>query len=261
MSSIPISVTILTKNSAKTVQRTLESLQAFDQVLIYDTGSTDQTLEIAKKFDNVTIHCAPFEGFGPSHNKASELARYNWILSIDSDEWLSNELLDEICSLQLDKGCVYALRRKNFYQGQWIWSCGWYPDWQKKLYNRKSTSFTYAMVHEAIDCNGHVKVCLRGHLNHEPYQGVEHFLEKMQHYSTLFAHQSQNKKANPVIAIAHGLYAFFKSYILKRGILQGYAGWLISMYNGHCALYKYLKLYQKQQCEKLAPSGLKSGQR
>lgn len=249
-----ITVTILTKNSAKTIARTLGSLTHFSQVIVYDTGSTDKTLEIARQFSNVEVIEGPFKGFGPTHNEASSLALYDWILSIDSDEWLSPELEHEIEALKLDPHCVYSLRRRNYFQDTWIWSCGWAPDWQKKLYYRKVTQFTQAMVHESIESRGLTLVRLRSYLNHEPYRSLEDFLTKMQQYSSLFAQQSP-KKVTPWTAIGHGLFTFFKSYFLKRGFLQGYKGWLISLYNAHCALYKYLKLYERGlRMKKSAPS-------
>ena len=252
--TLEISVTILTKNSAKTLARTLGSLSHFSQVIVYDTGSSDKTLEIARQFSNVEVISGPFKGFGPTHNEASMLARHDWILSIDSDEWLSPELENEIASLKLDSHCVYSVRRRNFFQDTWIWSCGWSPDWQKKLYYRKVTQFSQAMVHESIESQGLSQVRLRGFLNHEPYRSIGDFLNKMQQYSSLFAQQS-SKKVTPWTAIGHAFFTFFKSYILKRGILQGYKGWLISMYNAHCALYKYLKLYERgQRLKKSSPS-------
>lgn len=256
--TLEITATILTKNSAKTLARTLNSLRSFAQVLVYDTGSTDKTLEIARQFSNVTVVEGPFKGFGPTHNEASSLAKFDWILSIDSDEWLSPELEKEIMALKLDPHCVYSLRRKNFFQGTWIWSCGWAPDWQKKLYSKALTQFNSAMVHEAIETRGMQQIRLRGFLHHEPYRSIDDFLSKMQQYSSLFAHQS-NKKVTPFVAVGHSLFAFFKSYFLKRGFLQGYKGWLISLYNSHCALYKYLKLYERgERLKKSVPSHLVS---
>jgi glycosyltransferase involved in cell wall biosynthesis len=249
---ILISVTILTKNSARTLKRTLDSLKDFAEVLVYDTGSTDATLDIAKIFKNVKVYHANFEGFGPSHNKASSLANYDWILSIDSDEWLSEPLIQQIKDLNLDLESVYVVQRKNYFKKQWIWSCGWSPDWQKKLYNRKTTQFTPALVHETIDSQELKKIYLTSYLNHEPYQNIEHFLTKMQQYSSLFALQSAEKKASPLQAITHSLFAFFKSYFLKRGICQGYPGLLISLYNSQCAFYKYIKLYELH-CGKQLP--------
>src|SRR5262245_36827039 len=106
-----ISITILTKNSQNTLKATLESLKTFPEVLVYDTGSTDNTLLLAESFSNVKIHQGNFQGFGPTHNTASSLTTHDWILSIDSDEILSPSLIEEIHKLSLDTNCIYEIPR------------------------------------------------------------------------------------------------------------------------------------------------------
>lgn len=250
--AIMISVTILTKNCEETLQKTLQSLISFKEVIILDTGSTDCTLEIAKAFSNVKIHHATFQGFGPTHNLASSLASFDWILSIDSDEVLSPELIAEIHALKLDSCCVYALARHNYFNGKRIkWCGGWHPDHVVRLYHRKQTAFNDAAVHEKVIKEGFKEILLKGAMVHIPYRKMSDFLIKMETYSSLFAIQNQGKKKSSLFkAIAHGWFAFFKSYILKKGFLGGKEGFIISMYNGHTAFYKYLKLFEIQQKQK-----------
>lgn len=243
-----ISVTILTKNSRKYLRELLDALTDFSEVLLFDNGSTDDTLEIAASYPNVTIHQGVFEGFGPTHNHASKLAKCDWILSIDSDEIVSKEMAQTIFELKLDPACVYSFPRHNYFNGKFIKWCGWYPDRQIRLYNRTKTRFTDAQVHEAIIADGMRTVELKGPIIHYSYDCIADFLTKMQSYSTLFAKQNAGKrKSSPLKASLHAFFAFFKSYILKRGILGGYEGFLISAYNGHTAFYKYLKLYEANQ--------------
>jgi glycosyltransferase involved in cell wall biosynthesis len=243
-----ISVTILTKNSQKYLPEVLSALSAFDEVLIYDNGSTDNTLAIAKTYPNVVICKGDFLGFGPTHNKASSLAKHDWILSIDSDEVVTPEMAQEIIAAPLQADCVYSFPRHNYYNGKWIRWCGWYPDRQYKLYNKTKTAFTNAQVHEAIITDGLRGVSMQQPLLHYSYDSHANFLAKMQSYSDLFAQQYQGKKySSPFKAILHGLGAFFKAYIIKRGFLGGYEGFVISMYNGNTAFYKYLKLYEANQ--------------
>lgn len=249
---IPISVTILTKNSEKYLSQLLDSLTAFDEVLIYDNGSTDDTFEIAKGFSNVKIVVGPFEGFGPTHNKASSYAKHPWILSIDSDELTTPEMVKEIASLTLQEDAVYSFPRHNYFNGKFIRWCGWYPDRQRRLYHRDKTQFTNAQVHEAIITSNMRLIKLKGPLIHYSYDSIADFLSKMQSYSTLFAQQNQGKKSSSQYkALIHGLFAFIKSYILKRGFLGGYEGFVISAYNGHTAFYKYLKLYEANKRERI----------
>jgi glycosyltransferase involved in cell wall biosynthesis len=247
----PISVTILTKNSKKYLPEVLQSLQMFPEILIYDTGSTDETLEIAVKFPNVTIHKGKLDGFGPTHNIASSLAKNDWILSIDSDEIVTSKMAEEIAALTLNPQAVYSFPRDNYYNGKHIRWCGWYPDRQMRLYNRKQTRFTDAQVHEAIITDGMEKISLKEPFIHYSYDTVSDFLSKMQSYSDLFAKQNVGKKPSSVSkAVLHGVFAFFKSYVLKRGFLGGREGFEISVYNANTAFYKYLKLLELQERSK-----------
>lgn len=243
-----ISVTVLTRNSEKYLSQVLSSLQSFDEVVIYDSGSTDKTFQIAEKFPNIKVYKGTFIGFGPTHNVASNLAKNDWVLSIDSDELATPEMVQEIKNLILDDSCVYSFPRNNYFNGKWIKWCGWYPDKQIRLYNRKKTCFSNAQVHEAIVSKNLRVISLKGAIVHYSYETISDFLSKMQSYSELFAEQNRGKKSSsPIKAILHGFFAFFKSYVLKKGFLGGYEGYVISTYNAHTAYYKYLKLYEKNR--------------
>ena len=238
-----ISVTILAKNSSKTLGATLDSLQKFPEVLVLDTGSNDATLAIAKKYPNVRIYERKFLGFGKTHNMAASLTRFDWILSIDSDEVLSEALADEILHLTLHPKSVYSLDRHNYFQGKRMKCCsGWYPDWIIRLYHRGSTQFTEDFVHEKIVSASMSIKRLQGALYHTPYLSMDDFIAKMQLYTSLVAEQNRGKPSSLKKAIGHGLAAFFKNYVLKRGFLGGKEGFVISLYNAHTAYYKYLKL-------------------
>lgn len=241
-----ITVTILTKNCEQTLPSTLESVKDFSEVIVYDTGSIDSTIEVARKFPNVKVIQGQFIGFGPTHNVASQLAQHDWILSLDSDEILTPELAKEILSLLLDPEHVYLLNRKNFFNKKWIkWCGGWHPDQIVRLYHRQKTHFTDAQVHEKIVSSHLQKTLLGSPLLHTPYRNMSDFLNKMQIYSTLFAEQNRSRKESSITkAIVHGWQAFIKSYIYKRGFLGGKEGFIISVYNGHTAFYKYLKLME-----------------
>ena len=245
-----ISVTILTKNSERYLSQVLRALHPFPEVVIVDTGSTDHTLEIARTFPNVTIHQRPFEGFGPTHNVASALATYDWILSIDSDEVMTDSLQQEILALPLDPHCAYSLWRKNYYRGRHIRGCGWYPDRVVRLYHRSATRFCNAMVHESVITTG-LKVTPHSFpVIHYPYHSVSSFLRKMDTYTDLYADQKAGKKVSLFTAVGHASYAFLKSYLLQRGFLLGAEGFEIAWFNMNCAFYKYAKLAEHCRAEK-----------
>ncbi|HSX14068.1 MAG TPA: glycosyltransferase family 2 protein [Chlamydiales bacterium] len=236
-----ITVCILTKNAQETINATLESVRLFSEVLILDNGSTDATLEIAKQYSNVKTYETKFCGFGPLRNQIAAMARNDWILALDSDEVLSESLIHEILHIQLNQSLAYAIPRHNFYQGKRIRGCGWSPDYVARLYHRKQTRYFDLEVHESLETKNVQK--LTAPLFHTPYRTTFDFLAKMQHYSTLFAQQYQGKKSSSFQkAILHAAFTFFRSYILKRGFLDGSEGFVISLYNANSTFYKYMKL-------------------
>lgn len=243
-----ITATVLTKNSQKTLKKTLDSLRSFPEVILLDSGSSDDTLRIAKTYPNVVIHASPFLGFGPMHNIASDYASHDWIFSVDSDEVVTDELVEEIQQLKLNPMSIYSIQRYNYFNGKHIkWCGGWHPDFVWRLYHRKKTSFSSDLVHEKIEKKDLTIVPLRGVISHTPYGEMKDFLDKMQHYSTLFADQNSGKNSSVFHALIHSWSAFIKSYIFKRGFLGGKEGLIISIYNSHTAFYKYLKLAEKHR--------------
>ena len=243
----PISATILTKNSESLLAEVLASLAWCDEVVVFDTGSTDSTRAIAAAFANVSLHelSGPFPGFGRAHRQAVELARNDWILSVDSDEIVSPALAAEIAALSLNPRTVYAIPFQNYYNGRHITTCGWAPDRHERLFNRRATNFCTSEVHERVQTAALAVAPLKHSMTHYSYRSIDDFLRKMSAYSNLFAGQNGGKKrASPAKAVARSIWAFFKSYILERGILQGGEGLTISAYKSQLVFWKYLMLHE-----------------
>jgi glycosyltransferase involved in cell wall biosynthesis len=241
---LSISANILVKNGAKTIEACLESLVDFEEVVILDNGSTDGTLEKARRFPNVKIFEHKFIGFGPLKNLAVDHSSNDWIFSIDSDEVLTEGLLEEIKGLVLDEETVYGVKRENFYRGKLIKCCGWYPDYVKRLFNRKHVRFNEKLVHESLAAKGRI-VKLGGALRHYPFNSPRDFIDKMQIYSTLYASES-TKRVSPFMAFIKTCFCFFRNYFLLKGFLYGYEGLLISFSNSCGVFYKYVKLYESK---------------
>lgn len=242
-----ISVTILTKNSEKHLTDVLNALILFEEVIVCDTGSSDQTFAIAKRYPNVKLFKEPFQGFGKTHNIASAHASNDWILSIDSDEIATPELLSEIQNLSLDPNAIYSIPRKNLYRGKHIRGCGWAPDRVIRLYHRQHAHFCNSEVHEKVIGKNVKQLYISAPLIHKPYESIEDFLSKMQLYTSLFAKQNIHKRKGGLLkGLGHGLFTFLKSFFLKKGFLDGKEGVIISLYNAHTAYYKYLKLKELQ---------------
>lgn len=241
----PITCVVLTKNSAETLKKTLDSLKTFTQVLVLDTGSTDATLEIAAKYPNVSVEKQPFTTFGALRNLAAEYVSTEWILTLDSDEVLSEKALKEILSLKLDPQKVYSFPRWNYFNDKFMRCCGWYPDRVLRLYNKKAACYSSDFVHERVLFPGLKEQKLSGPLEHYSYRSISDFLDKMQKYTLLFAEQNKYKKtSSPLKALLHSVFAFIKSFILQKGCFCGWEGLIISLYNSQTTFYKYLKLWE-----------------
>lgn len=243
----PISATILTKNSAGLLRDVLAALDWCSEVVVLDTGSNDATLSIATQFPNVSLHRlkGPFPGFGLAHQTAVSLAHHDWILSVDSDEIVTPELRKEIAALRFDVCSVYAIPFQNYFNEKLITTCGWSPDRHERLFNRTATNFCASEVHERVRTKDLVVVQLRHPIQHYSYRSLDDFLRKMAGYSQLFAAKNAGRKsASPMKAVLRGCWAFFKSYLLERGIAQGTEGLVISVYKSQTVFWKYMMLHE-----------------
>ncbi len=232
---------MLTKNAGATIRETLNSLTTFPEVVVVDNGSTDETKRIVSEYKNVRWFEREFTGFGNLRNVASALATNDWILAVDADEVVTEELLREIEGLHKDPETAYSMPRNNYYNNKHIRGCGWYPDRVIRLYHRKHNQYSPTQVHESVVAKKVVP--LTSPLKHTPFRTTAEFLAKMQHYSTLFAQQhAGQKKSSAIKAFFHSLFAFFRSYFLQGGWKLGAEGFTISLYNSNSVYYKYLKL-------------------
>lgn len=245
--ALRVSATVLTRDSARHLPGVLAALAWCDEVVVLDTGSTDETIALAARHANVAVHVlpGPFPGFGEARRQAVALARNDWILSIDSDEVVSPELAEEVRRLGADSKTVYRIRFDNYFNGRRIFSCGWSPDYHERLFDRTATGFSADKVHERIQTSGLTVRTLEGAIRHYSYAGVDDFLRKMRGYSALFASQYAGRRSvSPGGAFARGLWAFVRSYVVQRGFLQGYEGLVISAYKGQTTFWKYIYLFE-----------------
>ena len=245
MSIKNISAVVLAKNNANTIRNTLESLINFEDVVVYDNGSTDSTMEIAKEFVNVSLVEGKFKGFGWTKNQAVSFTKNDWVIIIDSDEVIDLELLKTLKTKTLKNDTVYQLNFKAFYKDIQVKYCGWNNQKIKRIYNKQTTSYTMSDVHEDIISDKLKIELLEGNVEHYSYHTISQFIIKADHYSTLFAQNNVGKKSSsPLKAILNGIYSFIKTYFFKRGFLDGYVGLIISFSHMVTNFYKYIKLYE-----------------
>jgi glycosyltransferase involved in cell wall biosynthesis len=241
-----ISAVMIVKNGAATIERSLQSLAGFDDVVVFDNGSTDQTVEIAQRFPNVRLIHGEFQGFGPTKNKAASLAKHDWVLIIDSDEAIEPKLSIAMHQAMLDPATIYLLNFKAFYKDYQVKHCGWNNQKIRRLYHRGHARFTDNHVHEnLIDTGLKLLELSGGSMLHYSYHSISDFITKADRYSTLFAQSNQGRKsASPAKALINGFYSFFRTYILKRGFLDGHVGLIIAFSHMATNFYKYMKLYE-----------------
>ena len=243
---VMLSIVINVKNGAQYLERTLNALSRFEDVVLLDNHSTDNTIAIAKQFNNVSIFEHEFCGMGRVLNLAASYAKNDWVFFVDCDEIVSPQLTEVLLSTKFQNGNLYRILRKNYYDGYRIDSSSWGNDWILRLYNKTETRFEENEVHDSFVKNNLKEARLHGgYMYHFPYDNVNKLIDKMQFYSGLYAKQHfRNKKCNLALLPFRAFMMFFKCYILKRGFMQGYEGLAISSYNAMGVFSKYIKLYE-----------------
>jgi len=241
---------MIVHNAQQTLKSSLSSLKVFEEVIIYENNSTDKTVQIAQKFENVKLIQGDFLGFGPTKNLAVSYATKEWILSLDSDEILSEDFIQNLVKVQLDKNSVYTVLRTNYYKTVQIKHC-WGNDIIVRLFNKTKTKFTDKKVHEKVIIDKLKVEPLKGIIMHYPYSTISDFIVKLDKYSSIYALDNAGKKnSSPLKAFANGSFSFFKTYFIKRGFLDGYAGLIIAFSHMATNFYKYIKLYELNKEQK-----------
>lgn len=241
----PISAVLIAQNEETNIGAALESVAFCDEIVLVDSGSTDRTREIAEAGGARVVVNAPWPGFVAQRDFAVRAAKHDWVLALDADERVGDELRREIEALRTAgfERAGYRIPRVAFYLGQWIRGTDWYPDWQVRVFDRTRAGWQGDLVHESVRVNGPVGR-LQGEMEHHPYADVSDHLLKIDSYTTLWARQAHaaGRGTNIVDMIAGAWWAFIRNYVLKRGFLLGSAGFVISVLNTHYTFVKLAKL-------------------
>lgn len=239
MSISQISVVIMAKNADETIAECLDALKDFDEVILYLNNSSDNTETIAIKYSNANVVKGEFIGFGQTKNKAVECSTNEWILSLDSDEILNKNLVDEIRQLDTnDIQKVYKLKRDNYFLGHKTQS----QDIITRIYNKNFTQFNENKVHEKIIIpNESNTITLKNSFKHVHISDPNQTLTKIIKYTDLSA--KDKKVCFFAIVIIKSLFAFFKTYIIKGNVLKGWVGCAFSISVANERYYKYLKMF------------------
>ncbi|HXW07191.1 MAG TPA: glycosyltransferase family 2 protein [Vicinamibacterales bacterium] len=243
-----LTVTVITRDEAANIEAALRSVAWADEIIVVDSRSTDETVEIARRFAT-RVDIREWPGYSEQKNYAASLATHDWILSIDADERVTPALAAEIQAL-LGRGPAargYRISRVTWYLGRWLHGTDWYPDYQLRLYDRRAGRWNRRRVHESFELEGSAGR-LEHHLEHYAYRDVSDHISSIDHYTTLAAEQwaEEGRRTTILELVLHPPVAFLRNYVLRRGFTNGAAGFLVSTLNSYYVFLKLVKLWELQ---------------
>ncbi|MBL1212334.1 MAG: glycosyltransferase family 2 protein [Ignavibacteriae bacterium] len=250
-----ISSIIIAKNEEDNIRLCIESqLKCIDDiVVIIDSKSTDKTLEIVKEYEKVKFEIAEWQGYAGTKQFALTLVKYNWVLWIDADEEITEELCEELNAFKktTPSFSAYSLARRAFFLGKWIKHSGWYPGRVVRLFNKNKAKFSSNDVHEFLEVDGETGK-LKNDINHYTDPNIHHYFEKFNIYTTLAAAElsKTNKTANLTDLLLRPTFLFIKMFFIRRGFLDGLHGFILAVFSSTYVFVKYLKLWEIQKQNK-----------
>ncbi len=242
-----ISVVIITSNEEKNIGRCIDSVKSVaDEILVLDSFSSDQTLTIAES-KGAVVQQLPFAGYIQQKNKVVGMARYDYILSLDADEALDPVLSDSIIKVKTNfTHPAYRMNRCTNYCGKFIRHGSWYPDTKIRLFDRRLAQWGGTNPHDKIELADHLQVeHLKGDILHYSYHSIAEHVAQNNKLSTIAAESlfAKGRSTNLFNVFAHPGWAFFQSYIIRLGFLDGLFGLVIAIQISHMTFLKHLKLY------------------
>ena len=243
----PISAVLITRNAASQLEACLDAVSFCDEILVVDSGSTDETVAIAQR-RGARVIATHWRGFGPQKQFAVEQAGNDWVLCIDADERVSEPLRDAIrAALAAPAFTAYAFPRCNRFLGRYLRHGEGYPDWSLRLFDRRHARWSDDAVHEKVIADG-AAGRLHGDLVHDSAETLEHYLEKQNRYTTLAAQaaHARGKRAGAAQLLLSPMLRFFKFYVLRLGFLDGVPGLIHILTGCGSSFLKYAKLRAMQ---------------
>lgn len=243
-----ISAAVITLNEAGNIAEALQSLAWADEIVVIDSGSTDGTLDICRRYTDRVVR-RDWTGYVEQKNHAVEQASHDWIFSLDSDERVTPELRLEIEAFRRTDAAHHGYRipRVACFMGRWIRHGDWYPDYQLRLFDRRCGRWHGGRVHESVRIDGEPGY-LKGEIAHFTYRSLSDYLRRLETYSSLAAadYFERGKVSTPMRMLLNTDLTFLKAYIIKRGFLDGVPGLMIAVMGAVSVFFKYAKLYELQ---------------
>ncbi len=241
-----LSAVIICRNAEARLAKCLKSLDWVDEIVAVDSYSTDKTLEICRKYTH-KVYQHPFESYASQKSWAVDKASNRWVLAVDADEWITEELANEIRqALQGDpQHTAYRIRRINYFLGMPVRHCGWQHDWVVRLFDRHKARFIMTHVHEGLEVDGSTGK-LKSTIGHYPYLDLDEYFAKLNQYSKLGALDSmeKGKRAGALTFLTRSVGRFLKTYVLNLGFLDGKMGLAVCLLASISVLAKYLRLWE-----------------
>jgi glycosyltransferase involved in cell wall biosynthesis len=251
-----ITAVVIVRDEEEQLGACLETVIWVDEIVVVDTGSRDGTVEVARRY-TTKIAEIQFEGYGHAKNYGVDMATSEWVLSLDADERISEDLRDEIRDLLEGSpaGDGYLIPRLPFFLGKPIRHGGWYPAYVLRLFRRDSGSFTHRKVHEEAVVRGTV-LRLAHPILHYTDPDLSHYLKKVNHYTSLSAEEmSESRKPFRLWwLLLRPPYTFLKMYLLKRGFRDGLHGFVLAVLSSVHVFLKYAKYWEVSSVERDADS-------
>ena len=247
-----ISAVIICKDEEKNIEECIKSVIWCDEVVIIDSFSSDKTVSRAENYTD-KIFRNEWKGFAEQRKFALTKVKTEWILSIDADERCSNDLKVEIENLQKQNNISskgFLIPRKSYFLGKWVKNCGWYPDYQLRLFRKDSASVKERLVHEGYIVSGNTDK-LKSPILHFTVNSISEFTNKINHYSTLSAiEKNGNKNISFIYLLSKPVFEFIKKFIFQKGFLDGINGLMVSLFHMMTKALTYMKLYELQNKNK-----------
>jgi glycosyltransferase involved in cell wall biosynthesis len=246
-----ISVCIISFNEEQNIEDCLQSVKnVADEIVVVDSFSTDRTVEIASRYTDSIYH-EKFTGYIEKKNLAVSKAKHDWILSLDCDERLSPELESSILSIKdhlEEQRTAYRMPRKTFYVYRWLNHC-WYPDKKIRLFNKHKAKWGGINPHDKVVMDKGQIIDLHGDILHYSFNSISDHLQTIDHLSEIGAREiiTSGKHVSLIDPLTHGLGAFIKIFLIKRGFLDGLAGFIVSVLSAMHAFVKYNKVLVNQR--------------
>ena len=248
-----VSAIVVCFNEERQIGACLDGLRWCDEIVVVDSFSTDRTVEICRQYTERVIQ-RKWAGYRDQKAFAHSLAKKDWVLLVDSDERVSPELREEIKSnlLAYDNACAgFAMPRLVFYLGRWWWRGGWYPDYDIRLFRRDRATWGGAEPHEKILVDGKVRR-LRNPLHHFSYRNIDDHVQRINRFTSISSREAKAKgdRWRWSDALLRPAGRFFRSYIFKRGFMEGFAGFYVAVSAAVYVFLKYAKLWELELEEK-----------